>query len=104
MRRGADSSEPSGTVSAAMSNDAAANGTSNQKMARQPRPCTARNAITIPADGAMAHNAVATPKIAMPTSSMRLRPKMSPIRPAGSGFTVSANKPKRRGWRYPDTR
>lgn len=118
-----------------MSNDAAANGTSNQKMARQPsvwvsrpptsgpaalpspampyanpiawparaagkalvstltdtgkisaapRPCTARSAITAPADGATAHNAEATPNIAMPTSSMRLRPKMSPILPAGT--------------------
>ena len=40
--------------------------------------------MTTVADGAMAQNTEAMPNSAIPTSRVRRRPKMSPMRPAGA--------------------
>ena len=49
-----------------------------------PTPWSARNATIMPTVGDRAHPTEAIPNSAIPDSSARRRPKMSPIRPAGT--------------------
>ncbi|OKH85255.1 hypothetical protein EB75_26520 [Mycobacterium sp. ST-F2] len=58
--------------------------TETGKMKAAPIPCNARNPMITAAVGASAQPTEAMPNRAIPPSSARRRPKMSPMRPAGT--------------------
>jgi hypothetical protein len=58
--------------------------TETGKISAAPTPCSARKAMTNVADGAGAHRTDASPNNPTPASSVRRRPKMSPMRLAGT--------------------
>ena len=57
-----------------------------------PSPCSARAAISSPSVGAMPHNTDASVNSAIPASSSRRRPTMSPSRPALTTRVVVASR------------
>ena len=54
-------------------------------------PCSTRDPISMSGDCATAHDSEASVKPPIPTSSIRLRPKMSPSRPPVSSSTARAS-------------
>ena len=61
-------------------------------IAAAPRPCTARAAISEPAEPASPHQSEAPVKITSPAISTRLGPNRSPSRPVSSSGTVLASR------------
>ena len=74
-----------GTVSPTMA-------TVSASMAAAPAPCSARAATSNPSVGAAPRNADASVKSAIPASSRRRRPKLSPSRPMPTISVVMASR------------